>query len=420
MTTKLSKVPGLLVAVGLVCSPLLAAAADGEKVEVSAEGTGKDKKAACDDAKKRAMRDAVEQKAGVYLAADTLAKDSMLVHDKILTRADGFVSGVKVLDEKASPVSGSSDFQCAVKISATVEKSKLADEAKKIAAAFSARGRPKVLLLVAEQSVGMSQPVGWWSKDGAAGAGVGLKTTDIRQVEAKIISEWQKNGWVFVDPDVVAGKLAVMGPVGLNPTDKQIREIGKLSAAEVVVFGHAVAEEPQATSGMAEGLMGAMGKISVRAVATDSGEIYASYNTTKGGGGFTPASASAKALDTVATMAAKELERKIIDRWVSEAYGTMRIALVVKGVKDYATLAKFKSQLSSGVSIVKELNQRNFEGGQASFDVECEASADKLADALAVASFQDYAIQINKVTGNTLDVTLAPASGGGKRVPGNR
>ena len=65
--------------------------------------------------------------------------------------------------------------------------------------------------------------------------------------------------------------------------------------------------------------------------------------------------------------------------WVAEAYGSTRIALVVKGVKDYATLAKFKTQLTSGVAIVKELNQRTFEGGQASFDVECEASADKLA-----------------------------------------
>lgn len=412
---KMSTMQRLIVACALAMTPAFAAA-DGEKVQASGEGVGKDKAAACDSAKKAAMRNAVESSAGVYLAADTLAKDSMLVHDKIFTRADGFVSGVKVLEEKASPITGSSDTQCAVKIDATVEKSKIADEAKKIAAAFSARGRPKVLLMIAEQSVGMTGPVGWWQKDakkdGAPAGGVGtMKTSDIRHIETMMMDVMSKNGWKFVDPETLKGKISIMGPVSANPTDKELREFGKLAAAEVVMWGQAKTEEP-VDAGM-PGTLSATAEMTVRAVATDSGEIFGLFKGRKTKPGFSPQLATSNAMDELAKAAAAELQRKVIDEWVSQAYGSQRVVLNLKGLKDYGALAKFKAALTSGISAVKEVNQCKFEGSAATCDVEVDGGAEKLADALALASFQEYAINIDRVTGSTIDVTLA--GGGAKK-----
>lgn len=409
---KMSMMQRLIVAAALAATPAFAAA-EGDKVQASGEGVGKDKAGACDNAKKAAMRNAVESSAGVFLAADSLAKDSMLVHDKILTRADGFVSGVKVLEEKATPVTNSpGDLLCAIKIEAVVEKSKLGDEAKKIAAAFSARGRPKVLLMIAEQSVGMTAPVGWWQKDGDKGSGVAtLKMADIRHIETAMMDRMMKDGWKFIDPETLKGKISIAGAVSVNPSDKELREFGKLAAAEVVIWGTARADEPMDGSTVGAGLLSATAEMTARAVATDTGEIYAVYKGRKTKPGFSPQLATSNAMGDLAKAAAEELQRKVVDEWVSQAYGTQRVVLNIKGLKDYGALSKFKAALSNGVAAVKEVNQCKFEGSTATCDVEVDGGADKLADALALAAFQEYAINVDKVTGGSLDVTLSGGAG---------
>lgn len=408
---KMSMMQRLIVAAALAATPAFAAA-DGEKVQASGEGVAKDKGAACDNAKKAAMRNAVESSAGVYLAADSLAKDSMLVHDKILTRADGFVSGVKVLEEKASAVTGSpGDMQCAVKIEAVVEKSKLGDEAKKIAAAFAARGRPKVLLMIAEQAVGMNGPVGWWQKDGEKAAGVStIRMADIRHIETVMMERMMKDGWKFIDPETLKGKISIAGAVSANPSDKELREFGKLAAAEVVIWGTSRSDEPT-DAGLGAGMLSATAEMTARAVATDTGEIFALYKGRKTKPGFSGQLATSNAMGDLAKAAAEELQRKIVDEWVSQAYGTQRVVLNIKGLKDYGALSKFKAALSSGVSAVKEVNQCKFEGSAATCDIEVDGGADKLADALSLAAFQEYAINVDKVTGGSLDVTLSGGAG---------
>lgn len=399
----------VLLSLLLAASP---AAAEGSvTVQASGSGVGSQDEAACAEARKAALRDAVEQGSGVFVTSDSTVKNTLLVRDVILTQAQGFVSGVKELDRRVSPVTGEPNRrECTLKISATVEKSKATDALKKLASAFAARGRPKVLVLVAEQSVGMTQPAAWWENGQKKQKGASYRSTDIRQVETRMMETMQQRGWSFVDPQVLSGKLQLAGPVSASPDNNQLREFGKLAEAEFVIYGSASADEPS-TGDMGGGdavIIAVPSKIAVRVVATDSGEIYATYTGTATGSGFNQSKAAAESFRKLSDDAVVKLERQVVDRWLNEAYGTQRVALTVKGLKDYRTLVEFKSALQSGVSMVKEINQRPFQGTEGRLDLQCEGSAESLADALVMARFKGYAIRIDKVTPSMLEVTLTP------------
>jgi hypothetical protein len=400
------------VLLSLLLAANVAAAEEGSvTVESRGSGVGPSDDAACAEAKKAALRDAVEQGSGVTVTADTTVKNTLLVRDVILTQAQGYVSGVKELDRKVAPVTGDAKSrECALKISATVEKSKATDALKKLASAFAAKGRPKVLVMVAEQSVGMTQPAAWWENGQKKEKGASYRSTDIRQVETRMMETMQQRGWAFVDPQVLSGKLQLAGPVSANPNDSQLREFGKLAEAEFVIYGSASADEPSTGDfgGADTAVIAVPSKIAARVVATDSGEIYATYTGTATGSGFNRSKASSESFRKLADEAVLKLERQVVDRWLSEAYGTQRVALTVKGLKDYRTLVDFKTALAGGVSIVKEINQRPYQNGEGRFDLQCEGSAETLADALVMAQFKGYGIRIDKVTPGVLEVTLTP------------
>lgn len=66
--------------------------------EVTADGVGRNR----DEAIKNAERAAVEQVVGNFVDSQTLVENAMLKLDEIYTRAQGFVSGVKILSEGIS------------------------------------------------------------------------------------------------------------------------------------------------------------------------------------------------------------------------------------------------------------------------------------------------------------------------------
>lgn len=66
--------------------------------EVTVDGTGRNR----DEAIKNAERAAVEQVVGNFVDSQTLVENAMLKLDEIYTRAQGFVSGVKILSEGQS------------------------------------------------------------------------------------------------------------------------------------------------------------------------------------------------------------------------------------------------------------------------------------------------------------------------------
>lgn len=109
-------------------------------VTVTAEGFDRD------DALKQALRKALEQGAGVQIAAFSQVENFALARDTIYSRASGIVSDYKVLNEKPGP--GGTVF---ITISATVRASAVAAAWGEVQNALEQIGRPKIMVWIDEK-----------------------------------------------------------------------------------------------------------------------------------------------------------------------------------------------------------------------------------------------------------------------------
>ena len=96
-------------------TPAAAPAPSADVVKVVARGVGRDKETALKDA----YRDAVERAVGLYVDAETMAKNDAIVKDQVLTQSNAYVTHYDEIETK------SVDGLMQVRIVATVKKSAL-------------------------------------------------------------------------------------------------------------------------------------------------------------------------------------------------------------------------------------------------------------------------------------------------------
>jgi hypothetical protein len=284
------------------------------------------------------------------------------------------------------------------KLRCEVSEGKLDEDLMAFGIAYRRAGMPRLLVLIAEQSIEATQATGWWQGGGNA--------SDLRVMENAFMDRMEKSGFGFVDQEVLSGKVKLEA-VGADPNVQQAREVGRLAGAEVVVIGRAVAK-PLGTMALDNGtLFSAVANVSARAVRTDTGEVVAAAELTgRAGKGFEQATAGRNALSEAGRQLAADLFAKIGRVWTREQSGQRRIAMLVRGVDDYARLAAFKQAIASGVRGVKDVQERSMEDGRAELEVTVAGSSQSFATELATRKFHGYAVKVRKVTANSVEVEL--------------
>ena len=119
--------------------PGTAASDEPKTVTVTAEGYNRD------DAVKRALRMALEQGAGVQIAAYSQVENYMLLRDTIYSRAAGIVSDYRVLEEKPGP-----GGTAIVTIEATVRPDAVAATWGEVQNVLDQIGRPRIMVWIDE------------------------------------------------------------------------------------------------------------------------------------------------------------------------------------------------------------------------------------------------------------------------------
>ena len=92
-----------------------------------------------------------------------------------------------------------------VKVRAEVGTAELDKDLDAIKALLTRKDKPRVVILVAEQNVGMAEPFAWWSKGQKEARRRG--GLDLGTFENTFIDAIKNNGWTFVDHDAIEGKL---------------------------------------------------------------------------------------------------------------------------------------------------------------------------------------------------------------------
>lgn len=375
----------------------LAPAARGDEAVKTTEATGQAavvddvlaaRKAALDDA----MRTCVQQVATTLVSASTETDQGQLLSDKVFSHSQGYIKKYAVLEDRQDGNTWVTKLRC------DVSEAKLDEDFLAFGIAYRRAGMPRVMTLIAEQSITASQASGWWQGGG--------NSSDLRVMENAFMDRMEKSGFTFIDPEVLSGKLTLEA-IGADPNVQKAREIGRLAGAEVVVVGRAIAK-PLGEMAIDNGTFySAVANVSARAVRTDTGEVIAAAEFTSAAGkGFEQTTAGRNALSEGGRQLARDLFTKIGKVWAREQSGVKRISMVVKGVDDYARLAAFKNVLVNAVKGVKDVQQRSMEDGRAELDVSLSSTAEAFATELATRKFQGYACKVRKVTPNAVEVEL--------------
>jgi hypothetical protein len=378
----------------LLLAPAAALGDDGVK---TTEATGQaavtgDVLAAKEQAKDDALRNCVQQVATTIVTASTETDQAQLLSDKIYAHSVGYIRKFTVLEDKQDGNTWVTRLRC------EVSEAKLDEDLLAFGIAYRRAGMPRVLVLVAEQSINATEATGWWQGGGNA--------ADLRVVENAFMDRMEKSGFTFVDPEVLQGKVRLEA-IGADPNVQQAREIGVRSGAEIVIIGRAIARplgEMQLDNGT---FYSAQGNVSARAVRTDTGEVIAAVEfTAPAGRGFERTTAGRNALSEGGRQLAREIFTRVGKVWTREQSGFRRIALKVKGVDDYARLATFKNALVNQVRGVKDVQERSMEDGRAELDVLVAGTSQSFATDLATRKFQGFTVKVRKVTPNAVEVEL--------------
>jgi hypothetical protein len=373
-----------------------AVAADAPTVTVEATGEAAiyqgDLVQAREKALADALRNAVEKAVGTVITSSSVSKDFELVEDKVLTNSRGYIKKYDITEKKEE------GGTVQLKIKAEVGKDELAKDVQAALQLLSQKGKPKILIMVAEQNVGQVTAQAWWTNQGF--------TTSLDVVENTFIDQWQPQGFSFVDPQALRGKIKVTKALqSAAVEDKDAKEFAGKAGAQVVVIGKAVAQEV-GNKVFGTNMVSARSTLSVRAIRTDTGDILATSTMDGGSMALDATTAGSNALKETTKKMAEELRTKIMKKWLEEVNAGQAIKLVVNNVKKTAFLKVLKTTLTDQIRGVSAVRDRGFKNKVAEFELDMKGSAQDLAIELEGKNFPEFKLDVDEVTANALEITL--------------
>jgi len=379
-------------AAGASAAPNQTVEAEGEAAMTGTDATAKIK--ATDEAKKNALRNAVEQVAGTMINADTLTANSTLVSDRVYSHAEGYVKHYELVGEPKVD-SG----VVSVKVKAEVATADLDKDMQAVRALITRLGNRKIVLLIQEQTVSPTDQV-------ISSGVMGTELTD----------GFKSDGWTIIDPSYAAGEVKLNSGVNsLGSTEA--KRIGQLTKSDYILYG-SVAYRQQPTDKMFAGasLFMVTGEYQFTVFATDSGSQLANiagkltYNAREDKN-ISPTISYERTAFELTKKRGQEIMgevRKAVVEYLSNAeQNGNRLAATVLGLSEYAAVQNFKKVLTAQITGVREVRPGNFGNGKAEFDVIFVGTSDEFAEKIGGKKFQGKNINVTGVTGNTVELTLA-------------
>lgn len=379
---------------------LIVQEAEGEAAIVDGNAT-----AAVQKATEAAVREAVQQAAGVILESDTVTANSQLVRDQIATHTRGYVHGYKVLSKKQA------DGVATVKVRVEVGRADLSRDLVAIRGLIKRLENKKLVVFLDETALRPDRTATHSS----------TMTTVLSQA-------FQKDGWTLIDPSFLMGKVELTSGVELGAQQLK-RVMGNTHRADYVIYGNVkyIYEEP--TGPLAQ-LMFVNGKQTVFPVngtyelavyATDNGSVIAKLSETfddknKGKDAaahpFIPE--ASLSYDEAAMAAVKrsqgeilgKVRGKIVEYLKSAELDGRRIELKVSGI-GYAKWKRFLAELQAKDPSIRGTDNSHFDHGTALVDLRFVGTADELADRLSRTKFDKRALEVTSVSDGHVEATFA-------------
>jgi hypothetical protein len=372
-----------------------------ESITVKGEAAiiNNDKLSAKDRALDDAKRKAVEQVTGVVVSSESLSQNFELISDKIYSKAKGYISSYSVVKEGVDPKDTGVYF---VEIKAVVSKDKLEKDINAVTLLYKSLGKPKFLLMIAEQNFGEKTPSGWWSN---------IKSTT-NSVETVIINELGKKGFKFVDGKTLQNKLKKYSQFKNidGVTAKDIVAINTLHDADYVVYGSVIVS---VKNGLAKTKSGfAMGTLKI--VKSSNGEVVGTIelkdrnnkdgnpDNFRGEAVNRPDEiiASEDAFSAFGKRASKQILKKVLNHWLNQVNSTREISIKIKGLK-YKKYKELKAQLLD-IRGVKSVENFKMVHKIAAMTVNYKGKVNQLLDMITDKPLKGLKLELETVNNNEI------------------
>lgn len=345
-----------------------------------------------DNALQNAFRRAVEQAVGVLVESESVVNNFEIIRDKISSQSAGYIKKYSVTKETCEADG------CSVEIRALVSKAKLEKGLDSYGLVMKKMGKPRVVMLLSEQSVSQDKPSYWW----------GGSSVDMGVAENTIVNRLLKRDFNFVDRDSILANLKQEGLEGklyANITNEAAMKILSSGEAEVAIIGQAYAKATVSGAG-GTNFKPCQATVSARAINTDSGEVLASFTTSAMVPHVNPVAGGAQALEKAAGECAEKLQKQILEKWKRRVTRSGIVKLVASGLT-YEELKDFEAQLRERVDDVEEIYQRGFSEGTAKMDVEIVGTAKEIAAEISNMEFKGGVVKVKALSTNTMELQIS-------------
>ena len=371
----------------------------GQQVQtLTAEGVGVviggDRAIARDNALNDALRKAVEQAVGTMVSSETMVQNFQTLNDRIYTQTQGYIQNYKILSENPGP----NLYQ--VTVQATVAMGDLQKDLQALGILLSQVGKPRMMILIAEQNIGRQHYQYWWGSPR-------VEQADLTITENAVMDYFREKGFDFVDHAAIAKNIKVAPAFQVADLNNSAAvSLANQADAEVVIVGKALAKLAGSVAGTS--MKSAQANISLRAIQTDNGQIISSGAAHGAAVHIDDVTAGAEALKKASAKISEKMMDDIIKNFRKRVGATTLVQLTVNGLSGYEDLGKFKSMLQGQVRGVERIHDRSFTGNSARMDVDMKGSAQSLAEEISRKSFKEFAVRINSVSWNVIDLTVTP------------
>ncbi len=334
--------------------------------------------AAFEEAKRAALREAVEEAVGVLIYSHSRVRNLVAVEDDILSQTVGYVRQFEIVEQGA----GEEDDSYRVTVDAVVDLGDLHRDLGAVKLLFEEAGRPRISCASKEFLV---------SEDGRTRTAA---------------------NWGALEQSVARALRAVGGSRYLVvPDTVESRAVNGANHAEISVVGTATVEAtdvgiPNAGRSLADlGLISAAATIELQAFWIDSGQLMASSSIVGRGADSSLRAAAARAIEQGVRQVAEEFAEDLIADLHDKVYSGRLIQLIVHGSQ--GQLAHFERDFPGRVRDVEKLYQRSYESGMAIYEARSRSAAFALARQLASSGLDGLDVDIKQVSSNKMTLVLS-------------
>ena len=329
-------------------------------------------------AKKAAMREAVELGVGTLISAETRVDNFSVLEDYILSRTDGYIRSYEIIkhgliDEETYQVD----------IEAVVELGNLHQRLDALELLITHAGNPYIMC-------------------------VGRDAYTYGEEGTRDLSATLLRGYLLRK----SARFNLSAPMRIEDGSlDQAASVGFQQGADIVVRVEAlVGEFPDSavpfsgTSLKGLGLYSATAEIRIEALWTDTGEIFASLVHSERGADVNLASAGDKALRNGMEKISGKLISRLAENWREKMYSGRLVRLVVVG--EFDRMGEFENAFPFNVSGVEKIYRRSYNEGVAVFDIRCKETGFTIARDITAKGIEGIDLDIVQVSPNRIQLQI--------------